>query len=50
MPQARCFQAIEIALKAQPLASGPDGMPEARIWTVAVVGCGIGRSHIAEGY
>src|SRR6266436_4160294 len=20
------------------------------IWTVAVVGCGIGRSHIAEGY
>lgn len=21
-----------------------------RIWTVAVVGCGIGRSHIAEGY
>ena len=26
------------------------GMPEARIWTVAVVGSGIGRSHIAEGY
>jgi Oxidoreductase family, NAD-binding Rossmann fold len=25
-------------------------MPETRIWTVAVVGCGIGRSHIAEGY
>jgi predicted dehydrogenase len=25
-------------------------MPESRIWTVAVVGCGIGRSHIAEGY
>src|SRR6516164_1855407 len=25
-------------------------MPQSGIWTVAVVGCGIGRSHIAEGY
>jgi predicted dehydrogenase len=25
-------------------------MPQTRIRTVAVVGCGIGRSHIAEGY
>src|SRR6266481_658116 len=25
-------------------------MSESRIWTVAVVGCGIGRSHIADGY
>ena len=25
-------------------------MPQTRIWNVAVVGCGIGRSHIAEGY
>jgi predicted dehydrogenase len=25
-------------------------MAGSRIWTVAVVGCGIGRSHIAEGY
>ncbi len=25
-------------------------MSESRIWTVAVVGCGIGRSHIVEGY
>ena len=25
-------------------------MPKPRIWTVAVVGCGVGRSHIAQGY
>jgi predicted dehydrogenase len=25
-------------------------MPDGAIWTVAVVGCGIGRTHIAEGY
>src|SRR5271166_2395872 len=25
-------------------------MWEGKIWTVAVIGCGIGRSHIAEGY
>ena len=25
-------------------------MSEARIWTVAVVGCGVGRNHIARGY
>jgi predicted dehydrogenase len=25
-------------------------MPQSGIWTVAVVGCGIGRSHIAEGH
>ena len=25
-------------------------MPEPRIWTVAVVGCGVGRNHIARGY
>ena len=25
-------------------------MPEPQIWTVAVVGCGVGRNHIAQGY
>jgi predicted dehydrogenase len=25
-------------------------VPEPRVWTVAVVGCGIGRNHIAQGY
>jgi predicted dehydrogenase len=25
-------------------------MPEPRIWTVAVIGCGVGRLHVAEGY
>jgi predicted dehydrogenase len=25
-------------------------MAGSRIWTVAVIGCGVGRSHIAEGY
>jgi predicted dehydrogenase len=25
-------------------------VPQDRIWTVAVVGCGVGRNHIAQGY
>ena len=25
-------------------------MPQDRIWTVAVAGCGVGRNHIAQGY
>jgi predicted dehydrogenase len=25
-------------------------VPEPKIWTVAVVGCGVGRNHIAQGY
>ena len=25
-------------------------MSEKRIWTVAIVGCGIGHGHVAEGY
>jgi predicted dehydrogenase len=25
-------------------------MPQGRIWNVAIVGCGIGRAHIAQGY
>jgi predicted dehydrogenase len=42
---------------ARPQGSGIGGriltdglMSESRVWNVAVVGCGIGRAHIADGY
>ena len=65
MPQARCFNAMELALTAQamaekksfraelvPLVHSSQGRTEImpKRWTVAVIGGGIGRSHIAEGY
>ena len=54
MPQARCFKAMELALTAAgrwPSRGADDaGENEQKIWNVGVVGCGIGRSHIVEGY
>ena len=31
-------------------ATPPDPVSERKIWTVAVVGCGVGRNHVAQGY
>ena len=51
MPQARCFKAMELALTAQAMAERRNDKGKmTKIWNVAVVGCGIGKSHIAEGY
>ena len=52
MPQARCFKAMELALKAQALAERGTvvGSNEQDLATSRVVGVGIGRCHIVEGY
>ena len=45
MPQARCFKAMELALTAQQMAErGTVWAAMSKIYTVAIVGGGIGRS------
>ena len=51
MPQERCFNAMKLALTAQQMAErGTEWAAMSRIFNVAVIGVGIGRSHIVEGY
>ncbi len=51
MTQAHCFKAMELALEAQQTGRARHGVATmSDIRTVAVVGGGIGRSHIVEGY